>query len=105
MTDKVIGELKFGLDFPYLRNMVAHGGDKARVVKTVEKLPLAHQASLREADFHDVGGEAAYDIDLLDGADSRRIAAAASRTVRPHCLRHHDDRQWLIRSVFLGMKR
>jgi len=72
--------------------MVAHGGDKARVVEPVQELSFAHPASLRETDFSDVGGEAADDIDLLDGANPGGVATHRFRRVRLHGLRQHGDR-------------
>ncbi len=35
-----VGKLKFGLELPYLRDMIAHGGGKARIVKAVQELSL-----------------------------------------------------------------
>ena len=81
--------------------MIAHGGDKARIVEPVQELSFAHPATLHETDFNNVGREATDDIDLFDGAYSRRIAAIDSRGVRLHGLRQHGDRRWLALFVIL----
>ena len=85
--------------------MIAHGGDKARIVEPVQELSFAHPATLHETDFNNVGREATDDIDLFDGANPGRIAAYRFRRVRLHGLRQHGYRHWLFGIFSLGMKR